>query len=137
LSNRFFPSPAADRCYRLFTRADKWIIGLALFAGLLLWSFSWIGRSRGSEVLIESRGRQYARAYLATPALYEVPGLIGITTIEVKEGTACVLSSPCPEKRCVHSGRIRRRGAMIICVPNQVVVRIAGEERGALDMVTE
>ncbi|HOT97822.1 MAG TPA: NusG domain II-containing protein [bacterium] len=45
-------------------------------------------------------------------------------------------TSPCPEKRCVHSGAVQRRGGLIVCVSNRMVVRI---ESGSnpLDMVTE
>ena len=121
----------------LLTRADKWPLGLGLIIGLLLSELLLPGRERGREVLIEARGRLFVRAYLDTPARYEVPGPLGTTVVEVGEGAVRVISSPCPEKHCVRSGAVRRQGGLIVCVPNRVVVRIPGDIGGSLDMITE
>ncbi len=83
----------------MLTRADKWIVVLATAAGLMLWFVFLLTRSGGNEVLIEVRGRLYARSTLDATALYSVPGPIGITRVEVKDGAARIISSPCPEKR--------------------------------------
>lgn len=118
------------------TRADGWILGLALLAGVLLWGVLLTGRGLGNEVLIESGGRLYARAHLDHPAHYAIPGPLGVTRLEIRDGRARIIASPCPEQRCVHSGAIQRRGSLIVCVPNRVVVRIA-DGGNPLDMVTE
>ena len=40
-----------------------------------------------------------------------------------KEG-ASVLSSPCPDKVCVHQGRITHSGQTIACVPEKILIII-------------
>ncbi|HNS73017.1 MAG TPA: NusG domain II-containing protein [bacterium] len=127
------PAPAG----RLLTHADLWLLGAGIVVGLLLSALLLPGRHAGREVLIESRGALYVRARLDAPALYEVPGPLGVTVVEIRGGAVRVLSSPCPEKYCVHSGSVSRQGRLIVCVPNRVVVRIPGGTSGSLDMITE
>jgi hypothetical protein len=45
-------------------------------------------------------------------------------TFEVKDHDIRVLSSDCPGQDCVHEGYASKNGGVIICVPNQVVVRL-------------
>lgn len=122
---------------RLLTRADGWIIALGLITGLLLWVCAWRSESPGQEVLISAGGRLWARAPLAAPARYEVPGPRGLTVVAIQEGRVRILSSPCPEQRCIHSGSISRRGALLVCVPNRVVVRLTGTAASPYDLITE
>jgi hypothetical protein len=47
-----------------------------------------------------------------------------------------VVSSACPDLVCVHSGYIRSVGQSIVCVPNEIAIRLisgGGEEGDALD----
>jgi hypothetical protein len=62
-----------------------------------------------------------------------VPGPLGDTVVEIAEGSARVLSSPCAEKTCVKSGRISRPGQWIACLPNRVFVEIRGRSREQVD----
>ena len=111
-------APTARR--PLLTKTDQWLLGVGLIIGLLLSGLLLTGREGGHEVLIEARGELYVRAYLDTPARYAVPGPLGATVVEVREGAVRVVSSPCPEKQCVRSGPVHRRGGLIVCVPNRV-----------------
>ena len=60
----------------------------------------------------------------------DVAGPLGITRIEIREGQVRVLSSPCPLKLCQRAGWIGAAGEMIVCLPNEVVVRLPGRRRG-------
>ena len=48
----------------------------------------------------------------------------------IKDGCAYVESSDCPDKTCVHTGKIDRTGQMIACVPSAITLRILGGEEG-------
>ncbi len=48
----------------------------------------------------------------------------------IKDGCAYVSGSDCPDKTCVHTGRIDGAGQLIACVPAAVTLRIIGEEDG-------
>jgi len=60
----------------------------------------------------------------------DIPGFLGNTTVELKDGRARVVSSPCANKTCVSCGAIKSKGQWIACLPNGIFIRIeaAGKE---------
>jgi hypothetical protein len=46
--------------------------------------------------------------------------------VEIAGQRARIVSSPCPEQRCVLQGWIRRQGEMAACLPNHIVLHIEG-----------
>ena len=66
-----------------------------------------------------------------------VNGPHGATVFRIEDGTARVISSACPYHYCIHMGRIRRKGEIIVCVPNRVVLSITGGNENELDGVTQ
>jgi hypothetical protein len=65
-----------------------------------------------------------------------VEGPIGITEVRIGDGWARVASSPCPDKLCVKSGMLRRKGDWSACMPNKVFVRITGVSESGVDAGT-
>jgi hypothetical protein len=66
----------------------------------------------------------------------EIRGPLGITTVELKEGRARVISSPCTNQNCVAAGTIHGKGQWIACLPNGVFLSVEGVpsgEAGGLD----
>jgi hypothetical protein len=65
----------------------------------------------------------------------DIPGPLGNTVIELKEGRARVVSSPCANQTCVCSPPIRQRGQWIACLPNAVFIRVdsAGGDHADVD----
>lgn len=61
---------------------------------------------------------------LATDAVINIPGKIGITVVEIKEGSAFVRFSPCPNKTCMSQHPINNPGQWIACLPNEVILQI-------------
>lgn len=57
-----------------------------------------------------------------------IHGAIGDTHLCIKDGTAYVSESVCSNKTCVMAGTISQNGEWIACMPNQVFIRIQGEE---------
>lgn len=53
-----------------------------------------------------------------------VEGVLGTTTVEIKQGRVHVLDSPCGNHICMHTGWISSPGQIIVCLPNQVIVRL-------------
>jgi hypothetical protein len=70
---------------------------------------------------------------LATQRLVNVNGPLGTTVVQIEDGFLQVLSSPCPEKICVKSGKIHTPGEWIACLPNQVLITIEGREPPDVD----
>jgi hypothetical protein len=55
-----------------------------------------------------------------------VSGPLGETVVEVKDGAARVVASPCANQTCVAAGAIRRPGQWVACLPNQTLLLIEG-----------
>lgn len=59
---------------------------------------------------------------------YTVTGVGGGTNrLVIKNGEVWVTEASCPDKICVHQGKISHDGEMIVCLPNRMVARISGE----------
>ena len=52
----------------------------------------------------------------------------GTNTLIIEDGTARISEASCPDKICVHQGPISQTGELMVCLPNEVIVRIDGEE---------
>lgn len=118
---------------RRIKAADIIIILCFVFAiGVSL--FMLIRSGRGDDLLVFVKTPSSMFVY-STDAndTYTFRGLIGDTVVEIADGAARVVSSPCPNKTCIQQGSISRPGQWIACLPNGVIVYIegAGEERSA------
>ncbi|MCR5763915.1 MAG: NusG domain II-containing protein [Treponema sp.] len=61
-------------------------------------------------------------------AIYKVEGLMGTSIIQVKDGKAFFVDSPCPNKNCVHAGHISCNGEWNACLPNSIFIRIQQDQ---------
>jgi hypothetical protein len=60
-----------------------------------------------------------------------VAGPIGDTYVEIRDKSARITDSPCPNKTCIAAGAIAKPGQWLACLPNQVFVRIEGGNANA------
>ena len=74
---------------------------------------------------------------LDSEATVSVPGPLGETVVAIQDGSVRVVSSPCPEKICVKTGRISRPGQWIACLPNRVFVAIRGRRSEQPDAISQ
>ena len=84
---------------------------------------------------VEAAGTVAAPLDLARDGVTEIRGSLGVTRVEVRGGGVRVLSSPCPRQACRHGGWIGAAGEMLVCLPNEVVIRLPGPRSGATDAV--
>lgn len=113
---------------RRMTRLDRVIVlFLLLGAGA---AFVLAGNApRGARVVVEQTGRVVFSAPLAIDRTVTLTGPLGETVLEIRDGQACITSSPCPHKVCIGMGRIARQGELLACVPNELLVRIEGQQK--------
>jgi hypothetical protein len=72
---------------------------------------------------------------LQEDARVRIDGACGTMVVSIEAGRAMVVSSDCPEERCVARGAIGPGGGSVVCVPNAVTVTIGGERGRDLDAV--
>ena len=123
---------------KYFTKGD-----IVLVVSLFLLSVASLAGVRnlyksGKNVVVEVEGRHVLELSLDKNVTKSVEGPLGETIVVIEKGKANVIESPCPHKYCIRMGQISRRGEVIICVPNRVVVKIhGGSEEESFDGVTQ
>ena len=110
------------------------VLIFALVLALTAWSAVsvYAGGGERAALHITGGGERWILP-LDAPRIQRVPGPLGVTVVEVRGGTARVVSSPCPEQICVKSGPISKCGQWIACLPNQVFVTIMSAREGEID----
>ena len=88
------------------------------FAALLLF----INPSEGETVVISQYGT-VIEYNLDTNTSVQLDG----GTVRIMDGEVWMTDAECRDKICENFGRISNAGESIVCVPNQIVIRIKGE----------
>lgn len=95
----------------------------------------------GTTAIVEVNGEEVKRIELGSgldTRTYEIDGFQGPSVIEVKGGKVRMKRSTCRDKLCIGMGWVDSCGESIVCLPNRVVIRIAGERQShQVDTVTE
>ena len=50
-----------------------------------------------------------------------------------KDGSICFLESDCPDKICMHAGRLHTIGQSAACLPNSIVLKIVAKNQRSSD----
>lgn len=101
---------------------------------IFLSALFFIPRSSGEKIIVIVDKRKEYIYPLNVDRIVEFKGKIGMIKLEIRDKKAKVIESSCPQKICMKTGWIENKGEQIICVPNQVIIRIDGEQ---LDAITE
>lgn len=117
------------------TRADKILIACLFAANLALFSGIDYTRTAGDWVVIEVSQKEVQRLPLKENRLVHVEGPLGETEVQIQDGKARILKSPCSRKLCIKSGYIQYADRIAACLPNRVVVRILGSTYRGIDAV--
>jgi len=117
-----------NKTFRLaFCRGD--VLAVVLVAALAVgaaFMFMPRGVQAGSTVQIYKDGLLQQELPLAQDCTVEITGAY-TNTVSIKNGRVAITQSNCPGGDCLHSGWTDTAGRSIVCLPNRVEVRIAGE----------
>lgn len=113
---------------RWLTFADGVVVGLATLGIAALYVALWAPQSDGLEVEIWHAGDRLQSVSLDADHLLEIDGSLGKSRIEIKQGQARFIASPCHNKVCILSGWQQHAGDMAACLPNQLSLRIMGRD---------
>ncbi|MDR1177021.1 MAG: NusG domain II-containing protein [Treponema sp.] len=105
-------------------------IGISVYSFI---SLSPAGEASGMVVTGEQGTWVYPAKTGGEALRVSVQGPLGDTVLEINDGQARIISSPCLNQTCVAAGAIHRRGAFIACLPNRVMVSVEGGEDENLD----
>lgn len=118
-----------------FRWGDVIVILLCLLLAAL--SFFMLKKNGGGKktLAVEAAGKEYSYS-MDQDGVYQVQGRLGLSVLEVKDGTARFLESPCPTKSCVQHSAISSVGEWSACLPNEVLIRIEGKDSSDVDALS-
>lgn len=83
------------------------------------------GKASGTVAEVRVEGQTVLRLSLNQNSRHDIAGANGIRlTVVTENGAVYVEKSGCPDKICVHKGRIDRVGDTIVCLPARTVVEV-------------
>lgn len=119
---------------RRLKRGDVLLLSLVLALAAVLLGFSyWRTHSAapGAVVVITNTAANTQQTYpLNKDAVLKVKGVVGESVIEIKDGRARFVSSPCQDQICVQVfGWIEKEYQLSFCSPNQILLQIKKEQQ--------
>jgi len=115
-------------------RNDLLLAASLLLIALILAGILYLMRRNGAQVIVTVDGAEVFRGSLAAEQTVRIDGVGGgYNLITIRDGAAFVEEASCPDKLCVHRGRLRYAGETAVCLPNRVVVRIEGGPASGAD----
>lgn len=116
---------------------DMILAAAIVLIAALIWLFVYLTRSEGASVLVTVDGKTYGEYPLNTNAEIRIGGEEKFNLLVIKDGEAEVVEASCPDKLCVHQGKISFNGQSIICLPNKLIVEVTGGEQSDYDAVAK
>lgn len=107
-------------------KGDIILIGVILAAALLFASYNFIMRLKpASYAEVSVDGKVVATLDLNKDTELTIDGYQGGTNhLVVHDKEVYVTEASCPDKICIHQGKIHSSTEMIVCLPNRMTVRI-------------
>lgn len=107
------------------------ILSLILLAVILTLVFT-VGAKEGAYVVVEIDGEEVGTYSLAKDAEYK---LGDGNVLAIEGGKAYMKYADCPDKTCVHTGKISKNGQSIVCLTNRVSVTVVEGSGDGPDLV--
>lgn len=79
------------------------------------------------EVSVDGKVVQVLDLSKDTEVLIESPSG-GSNHLVIKDGEVWIDDATCPDKVCIHQGKVHKSGDMIVCLPNLMIAKVVGED---------
>ncbi|MGN0159442.1 MAG: NusG domain II-containing protein [Brotaphodocola sp.] len=109
---------------------DLLLIFLVLGIAAAGFSFNYhLHKKPAAQLEVQVDGRIVATYNLEDNVDVIITGVHGGTNhLIIENGTARISEASCPDKVCVHQGRIQMNGQVIVCLPNRMTATIIAPE---------
>ncbi|MCS7242999.1 MAG: NusG domain II-containing protein [Candidatus Caldatribacterium sp.] len=113
----------------LFRKSDWFTLGaVGVVLGILfLFRYVPFASHAPERFTVTFESMEGMQEVLVTPERDEeiaLRGPLGVTIVAIRGGRVFVVTSPCPDKVCIKTGKIPDDADFIACVPNRVFIRI-------------
>lgn len=107
---------------------------IIIFVVLITFLIAFSGKTDGDKVVIKIDGETVKTLDLGVDCEYDVLREYS-NKIIIKDGSVYIKESDCPDKTCVHIGKISKSGQVICCLPNKLVITVISDKT-EVDVVT-
>ncbi len=118
-------------------RNDVILPAAILFIAALLWLGLFLTRSQGALVRVTVDGKLIGEYPLDKQQEIRIGDENAYNILSIADGKAEIIEASCPDKLCVHQGKVQYDGQSIICLPNKLVAQVAGGEKSEIDVVAK
>lgn len=117
-------------------RNDLILIGVVIVICLSVFLIMNATKKEGSKLIITVDGKLYDTLDLNKDTIYTVKLENGAyNTFRIKDGTVDMIKASCPDKLCVSQRNISCNQETIVCLPNKVVLEVAGGKESGIDTI--
>jgi hypothetical protein len=116
------------------TRGDRFVVAIVVALAALAWPATYLAAAGRGDSLVVTSPSGTSELSLRPDRTVQIQGAEGPLAVEIRDGSARVVSAPCPDKLCVRQGSVSRAGSAVVCVPGGVSMRVGGGS-DALDSV--
>ena len=114
-------------------KRDIILIASILIVAIAFFLIVELTKEEGAGVTVKVDGVKVAEYSLSKNGTYPLNG--GTNILVIENGKAYLTDANCPDKLCVHQGKISRTGETITCLPNRLTVTVFGAEE-SVDLVS-
>ena len=114
-------------------KRDIILIASILIVAIALFLIVELTKEEGAGVTVKVDGVKVAEYSLSADGTYPLNG--GTNILVIENGKAYLTDANCPDKLCVHQGKISMTGETITCLPNKLTVTVFGAEE-SVDLVS-
>ena len=107
---------------------DIILIAAILVVALAAFLFVELGKEEGARVVVAIEGNEIESYSLFDNGEYPLNG--GTNILHIENGVAWLVDANCPDKLCVHQGKIDKTGEVITCLPNKLTVTVISADSG-------
>ncbi len=112
---------------------DILLIGsLVLLALIFVISFQLL-KSEGSYVSVTVNKIETKTYSLSENREYKILNGDEYNILVIKDGYAYIKEASCPDKLCVHQGKVKNNGEQLICLPNKTIITVVSENESETD----
>jgi hypothetical protein len=114
-------------------KRDIILIASILIVAIALFLIVELTKEEGAGVTVKVDGVKIAEYSLSADGTYPLNG--GTNILVIENGKAYLTDANCPDKLCVHQGKISMTGETITCLPNKLTVSVFGAEQ-SVDLIS-
>ena len=110
----------------IMTRADWLLIATVICILPFLYDHFWSREGPAAYLRVQSGNDTATVMPLYPDRRLSLEGPLGTSTIELRDGQARFLDSPCTGKVCIHTGWLNTSGQLAACLPNRISIQLLG-----------